>query len=219
MKSKFNSQSAFFTLRLVLCFVLSSVAVVLALLGLGVFSGPLALAQGAKQGQGNNDVQVGQSYRHDVSPPMRDVPPLIAADVRQGGDHEANENPKVPYRHQDSSDPVIQRSNPSMLSLLAPSLPAPLLNFDGIPFPGVGCNCAPPDTNGAVGKTQYVQIVNEGYQVFDKNTGACNGTAIGSRNNFTRYFFVLRSLRPRLRAFSSPQLYSLDPALRPQHVP
>lgn len=27
-------------------------------------------------------------------------------------------------------------------------------------------------TNGAVGKTQYVQIVNEGYQVFDKSSGA-----------------------------------------------
>ena len=33
------------------------------------------------------------------------------------------------------------------------------------------CNCAPPDTNGYVGQTQYVQIVNEGYQVFDKATG------------------------------------------------
>ncbi len=35
----------------------------------------------------------------------------------------------------------------------------------------MGCNCAPPDPNGAVGLTQYVQIVNEGYQVFDKATG------------------------------------------------
>ena len=50
-------------------------------------------------------------------------------------------------------------------------VPTPLNTFDGIPFPGVGCNCAPPDTNGAVGRTQYVQIVNEGYQVFDKATG------------------------------------------------
>src|SRR5437868_10826971 len=55
--------------------------------------------------------------------------------------------------------------------MVAPNVASPLLNFDGIPFPGVGCNCAPPDTNGAVGKTQYVQIVNEGYQVFDKATG------------------------------------------------
>ena len=51
-------------------------------------------------------------------------------------------------------------------------MPAPLLNFDGIGFPGVACNCAPPDTNGEVGATQYVQIVNEGYQVFDKTSGA-----------------------------------------------
>ena len=51
-------------------------------------------------------------------------------------------------------------------------MPAPILNFNGIPFPGVGCNCAPPDTNGEVGATQYVQIVNEGYQVFNKTTGA-----------------------------------------------
>ena len=37
---------------------------------------------------------------------------------------------------------------------------------------GVGCSCAPPDTNGEVGATQYVQIVNEGFQVFSKSTGA-----------------------------------------------
>ena len=36
----------------------------------------------------------------------------------------------------------------------------------------MACNCAPPDTNGEVGLTQYVQIVNEGYQVFNKTTGA-----------------------------------------------
>jgi hypothetical protein len=51
-------------------------------------------------------------------------------------------------------------------------MPSPTLNFTGIPFPGVACNCAPPDTNGEVGLTQYVQIVNEGYQVFNKTTGA-----------------------------------------------
>lgn len=60
----------------------------------------------------------------------------------------------------------------SLLSQLAPSIPAPILNFAGIPFPGVTCNCVPPDTNGEVGQTQYVQIVNTGYQVFNKNTGA-----------------------------------------------
>ena len=51
-------------------------------------------------------------------------------------------------------------------------MPATILNFDGIAYPGVNCNCHPPDTNGVVGATQYVQMVNEGYQVFNKTTGS-----------------------------------------------
>jgi hypothetical protein len=77
----------------------------------------------------------------------------------------------VPYRHIDSFDPVVQNWDASVFGGKGPNIPVPIRTFDGIPFPGVGCNCAPPDPNGAVGLTQYVQIVNEGYQVFDKATG------------------------------------------------
>jgi hypothetical protein len=56
----------------------------------------------------------------------------------------------------------------------------PLVNTTfGLNFPGVGNgdygfapNAAPPDTNGAVGATQYVQWVNESFAVFDKTSGA-----------------------------------------------
>jgi hypothetical protein len=83
---------------------------------------------------------------------------------------EANLNPKLPLPlHVDVPDPVIERGG--LLKTLVPDIPSPSLNFDGIPFPGVGCSCAPPDPNGAVGLTQYVQMVNEGYQVFNKTTG------------------------------------------------
>lgn len=41
------------------------------------------------------------------------------------------------------------------------------LNFDGVGADGV----APPDTNGSVGNSQYVQIVNVEYAVYDKTTG------------------------------------------------
>ncbi len=86
-------------------------------------------------------------------------------------EHEAAENPKISTGlHKDAPDLVIQSGQ--MLRQLAPNTITPILNFAGIPFPGVICNCAPPDTNGEVGQTQYVQIVNEGYQVFDKTTGA-----------------------------------------------
>ena len=119
-------------------------------------------------------MQVGQSYHHDVSPALRDLPALWPPPApKSGGEElrEANLNPLLLHpNHIDVPDPVIQRG--SLLRLLVPdAMPAPILNFDGIPFPGVGCNCAPPDTNGAVGATQFVQIVNEGYQVFDKTTG------------------------------------------------
>ncbi len=65
----------------------------------------------------------------------------------------------------------MQHARPAALARLAPSIPAPIRSFDGIPFPGVGCNCAPPDAVGEVGTTQYVQMVNEALQVFDKASG------------------------------------------------
>ena len=71
-----------------------------------------------------------------------------------------------PARHKDGSDLLVQ-------SALAPAaMPAPIRNFDGIGYPGVGCNCSPPDTDGEVGTIQYVQLVNQGIQVFDKANGA-----------------------------------------------
>ena len=44
-----------------------------------------------------------------------------------------------------------------------------ILNFDGATVnAGGGGFVAPPDTNGAVGLTQYVQIVNLAFSVYDK---------------------------------------------------
>ncbi|MFN2576085.1 MAG: fibronectin type III domain-containing protein [Pyrinomonadaceae bacterium] len=116
-----------------------------------------------------DDVTVGASIHNDTSPPLRD---MKQEKVARKAEKEANENPKVPatLKHKDSSDAAVQGA--SLMSLFAPSMPATSLNFDGVAFPGVACNCAPPDTNGEVGATQYVQIVNEGYQVFNKATGA-----------------------------------------------
>jgi hypothetical protein len=157
---------AFVRLQLLLSLVLGSAGMLFALLG--AFSDSSLSAQPPTAQQ--NSVAVGASYHNDVSPPLRAMPPWRPSEAK--AEHEANENPKLPNRHRDVVDPVIQRFHASTaLATVAPSIAATLSNFDGIPFPGVGCNCAPPDTNGAVGKTQYVQIVNEGYQVFDKTTG------------------------------------------------
>jgi len=161
MKKSSKSRSAFYNPRVLLSFFLCSVGVFLALISF--FLGSSVSAQGPSAQA--NSVMFAASYKNDVSPPLRDLPPWTEADRK--AEHEANENPKVPYRHHDEADPVIQGHN--FLGFLNPNVPGPLTNFDGIPFPGVGCNCAPPDTNGAIGTTQYVQIVNEGFQVFNKS--------------------------------------------------
>src|SRR5262245_41077430 len=138
--------------------LLVTLILMLIFLALGTFEAMPASAQGP-----GGKVTVGHDYRHDVSPPLRDIKPPVAPPRHE---HEANINPHINSAHQDQADPAVQTS-------LAPAaMPGTILNFNGIPFPGVACNCAPPDTNGEVGQTQYAQIVNEGYQVFSKSTGA-----------------------------------------------
>src|SRR5882724_1773994 len=114
------------------------------------------------------DVIVGASVHNDTSEPLRNMKQLP---LEPKIEHEANENPSIGHIHKDTADPVVQRFS-FLADLGAPNMPSPLLHVNGIPFPGVACNCAPPDTNGEVGASQYVQIVNEGFQVFDKATGA-----------------------------------------------
>jgi len=63
------------------------------------------------------------------------------------------------------TDPVRQTSS------FGPLAATVGLNFEGNDFDTV-CNCAPPDTNGAVGTTQYVQLVNTVFTVYSKSTGA-----------------------------------------------
>jgi len=136
----------------------------MALLAFSINSSSAAAAAGKL----NNGVKVIYPDHSDVSPAMRNVD---AWPVQRVQEHEAAENPRVTTGvHKDIADQAVQKGQ--WLGKLAPNIPAPILHLAGIPFPGVGCNCAPPDTNGEVGATQYVQIVNEGYQVFDKVTGA-----------------------------------------------
>jgi hypothetical protein len=71
-----------------------------------------------------------------------------------------------------AKDPVVQHKKGSG------PISAPLQNFDGICLPfgppcdqGSSCSCLPPDTDGEVGATQYVQMVNTDFAVYSK-TGA-----------------------------------------------
>jgi len=137
----------------------------------------LSLHQQEQDGAAQNQTQtmtVGWSVKNDESPALRDMKVLPAAPQEE--EEEGNINPQLPYNHVDRPDPVIQAGFGDLQKLMGPAavtaMPATILNFDGILFPGVACNCAPPDTDGEIGLTQYVQMVNNGFQVFNKATGA-----------------------------------------------
>jgi hypothetical protein len=73
-------------------------------------------------------------------------------------------------------DPVVQSRKG------AGPISAPIQNFDGICLPfgdpcGLpsSCSCLPPDTNGEVGATQYVQMVNTDFAVFSKSGAVLRG--------------------------------------------
>jgi uncharacterized repeat protein (TIGR01451 family) len=108
-------------------------------------------------------VFVGHSYKNDVSRSLRVVPAAPHKPSRE----RAIPALKIRHSHSRATAPDGARQSKAF----APKMPSPILNFDGIPFPGVNCDCAPPDTNGEVGLTQYVQIVNQGFEVYNKTTG------------------------------------------------
>ncbi|GAA0722890.1 PKD domain-containing protein [Dokdonella soli] len=109
----------------------------------------------------------GTSYQSDTSLPLYYLPAWHGTVM-----HEAAENPRIPSHHVNQTDPVVQHffsTAPNGAPVPTAPMPSTILSFDGM---GVaGCGCAPPDTDGEVGKTQYVQMTNSGYQVFDKTTG------------------------------------------------
>lgn len=100
------------------------------------------------------------SYHNDTSAPLRT---MRAAASQLQPKAERIATAPLARAARDASDTVVQ-------TRAAANMPNPLFEFEGIAFPGVNCNCAPPDPVGEVGSTQYVQMVNEGIQVFDKAT-------------------------------------------------
>ena len=109
------------------------------------------------------------NMKHDVSPPLRHLPPSVqagsAADQQQ-----LVARPTRGALANSQADPVAQ---PLTAGLSGVSTG---LNFDGQSAQDnrnlFGFAFVPPDTNGAVGATQFVQMVNVTIAVYDKRTGA-----------------------------------------------
>ena len=115
MKKTAPRKSAFSISRLLAC-LLCLISLFLALIAISGPFGTRSLAQGA----GNPDsssVWVGASYHNDVSPPLRGMP--ASSEYRTSdtvASRKRNENPKVPYRHIDSANPVVQNWDASVFA-------------------------------------------------------------------------------------------------------
>jgi uncharacterized repeat protein (TIGR03803 family) len=143
---------------------------VLAAAGSILLSLGLTLSLAAQSVQGG-PTTVRHDVHHDVSPPLRELirnapPPALqekeAEPVRR--------IPLPPGLAELPEDPIRQRT-------AAPSAAVVGLSFEGLGQGDYGffVNFAPPDTNGAVGATQYIQWVNTSFAIFDKATGALLG--------------------------------------------
>src|SRR5437773_3284451 len=125
----------------------------------------LASAVPAPAQQTSSNPTVIPPVSYDISPPLVD---LVASAPPKAPTSQRN----IPLRQLARPTPappasVIQDQALQQLSLPLVST-SPGLDFDGIGADGV----APPDTNGSVGATQFVQIVNVEYAVYDKMSGA-----------------------------------------------
>ncbi len=69
-----------------------------------------------------------------------------------------------------------------------PTMPGPILTFDGMNSAQSGCLCLPPDTDGDVGPNHYVQSVNSSIKIFDKNGNPLNGP---NRTTYNSFFLTL----------------------------
>lgn len=113
---------------------------------------------------------VRREVQRDVSPPLREMiklmpPPSL---VRR----EAEPARRIPLPPGLAAQGQVEDS--VRQQTMVPFTPTVGTSFEGLGQGQYGftVNSAPPDTNGAVGATQYVQWVNSSFAIFNKSTGA-----------------------------------------------
>jgi hypothetical protein len=119
-------------------------------------------------GLAQSRMTVRRDVHRDVSAPLSEM--ILHAPPPSLEKHEAEPVRRIPSSAglaPGEEDSVIQRT-------MVPFTPVVGLSFEGLGAGQYGFSItgAPPDTNGTVGATQYVQWVNTSFAIFDKTTGA-----------------------------------------------
>src|ERR1051325_341312 len=111
----------------------------------------LAFSQDAPKAQ-NQKAEVTKEVKHDVSPPLRDMPSI---DLNQDKDKAPREHPVKPIPQPEQKNVPVEDKGLQSVSVGPFVAATPVTNFDGVGVPNYGVNAAPPDTNGSGGARPY----------------------------------------------------------------
>src|SRR4029077_12510998 len=165
MKRKSTSKSAFFNFRVLIASMLCLFGVFVALLGSGAFSTLFAQTKGTKQASGAARQDAPGTQKPKVIPlvgPVRlenvNSLPYIAPEP------EFETKVMMRYPHGEGQTGAQPRNSISGLAYVqqllrnlwrpTPTMPGPLLTFEGVAAAQSGCGCAPPDSDGDVGRSE-----------------------------------------------------------------
>jgi hypothetical protein len=146
----------------------------LLLFGLAAAAGSAAPQASQSNSRTLRDPQLHSLYHYDVSPALSEMP--VMAPAEEEGEWRLH---PVKLIRPPRAVPKKWKDPLAAAGLAAAAVAPQVGTTAGLSFDGVGVGLAgfspngvPPDPNGAVGATQYVQWVNTSFAVFNKSTGA-----------------------------------------------
>jgi hypothetical protein len=168
MKKNTSTHSAFFKLR-----VVASLLLALGGIALGFAAFSRATAQSPK-GTPEKDSPAGVQFRgiapivqSDVSPPLRDITPILATGKRRENEERDVVHRSAGFIHE--TDPVVQAT---ATIGDAPTIAPPQVSFDA-----QSGSASPPDPVMAVGPNHVITMANSTFQILTKNGTSVFGPA------------------------------------------
>jgi hypothetical protein len=175
-----NSQSAFFSLRVLIAALFCLAGVAMALLGMGAFSSAFAQTRGTKQPQQPNRPSTTEASPGTQAPDVvgmvgsvrldQDLRTLPYTPPRQREEERRLTRYPFPLAGSDNAAGSGTSAFAQFSSLMPlPKMPPLLLTFDGVNQAESSCPCTPPDSDGDVGPNHYISDVNLAFKIYDKS--------------------------------------------------
>jgi hypothetical protein len=167
MKKKTTSQSAFFNPRSLLGFALCCIGLAFAIFALTGFTVASEPAVGSAPVRPAAP-QISKGVKPVITGSLRDIPMILPS--MAPAHHNAEPVPPLEPTEDAGVDTALQTTPGPIYS--APTPTGVSWDAVGVGLGGFAPGSNPPDVNGRVGATQYMQWNNTSFAIFNKNTGA-----------------------------------------------